>query len=403
MGKSIIISCCTVFFLQLLHIGKAQTNTPLLTVKLIPVARGFTSPVGMDAPADGSKRLFVFEQGGKIKINKEGKVLDEPFLNVSSKLDGLNIAYSEKGLLGMAFHPDYKNNGKFFIYYSAKTSEKGFDHKSVIAQYKVSQNPDVALAGSEKMIMEILQPESNHNGGQLAFGNDGYLYIGLGDGGGAGDKHGSIGNGQNMNTLLGKILRIDVDHGDPYKIPEDNPFVGKENIRAEIWASGLRNPWRFSIDKVTGRLFCGDVGQNLYEEVDLIEKGKNYGWRIMEGNHCYDPPQSCNQQGLTMPIDEYDHHTGVSVIGGYVYRGYENPSLQGNYFFGDWNGKLFRLYQNDKREWIHEDVLVDDMQKNEVHGSINSFGQDAEGHVYVITQKLTGPRSPTGVVYKIAR
>lgn len=374
---------------------------PPLKLKMVKIASGFTSPVGMASPHDGTNRIFIIEQGGKIKIIKKGKVLPEPFLNVSAKLDGLNIAYSEKGLLGLAFHPQYKSNGRFFIYYSAPIKSSGYDHKSIIAEYRVSAgNPDVADAASESIIMEIAQPESNHNGGCMAFGKDGYLYIGLGDGGGAGDKHGTIGHGQDLSTLLGSIIRIDVDRKKPYAIPPDNPFISQLNARPEIYAYGLRNPWRFSFDRATGRLFCSDVGQNKYEETNLIEKGKNYGWRIMEGNHCFDPPQGCNTSGLAMPIDEYDHSIGISVCGGFVYRGLMFPSLQGYYLFGDWSGKLFYL-KEENNQWVRGDILVNGHTKNNIDAKLNSLGEDEKGEVYVITQKLFGPKSPTGAVYRL--
>jgi glucose/arabinose dehydrogenase len=390
-----------ILFLLLLLFSTTSAQTPL-RLRMTEIARGFTSPIGLTGPDDGSNKLFVMEQGGKVKIIAEKKVLPRPFIDISSKLDGLNVAYSEKGLLGMAFHPDYKKNGLFYVYYSAKSKEKGMDHKSVISSFRVSPNdPNLALLESEQIIMEIPQPESNHNGGQLAFGPDGYLYIGLGDGGGAGDDHGEEGNGQNMNTRLGKILRIDVNHEKPYEVPSDNPFVNLSNIKPEIWASGLRNPWRFSFDRATQNLFCADVGQNKYEEINIIRKGKNYGWRIMEGNHCYDPAQDCNQRNLTLPISEYDHTEGISVIGGYVYRGLEFPSLHGYYLFGDWNGKLWYLKYNEvSKEWDRGPIYTG-RDNNEIDGKINSFGEDEAGNVYVVTQKLFGPKSPTGVIYKL--
>ncbi len=380
---------------------KLTAQPSKISIKLIQVASGFTSPVGMASPDDGTDRIFVFEQGGKIKIVEKGKVRETPFLDVSSRLDGLNIAYSEKGLLGMAFHPQYKTNGRFFIYYSAPLKQSGFDHKSVIGEYRVSpQDPNKALASEEK-IMEILQPESNHNGGMLAFGPDGYLYIGLGDGGGANDEHGTIGNGQDKNSLLGKILRIDVNGAKPYAIPADNPFVNKQNHRPEIYAYGLRNPWRFSFDLANGKLYCGDVGQNKYEEINIIEKGGNYGWRIMEGYHCFNPPSGCDKAGLKLPITEYNHDTGISICGGYMYRGDSYPSLHGNYFFADWSGKIFCIRKKSDNSWDRIPVDVNGSGKNETDGKVNSMGTDANGDVYVITQKLFGPRSPTGALYKI--
>lgn len=374
---------------------------PPVKIKLQLVTKGLTSPVGMASPKDGTNRLFIIEQGGKIRIVKNGMLLSIPFLNISDKLDGLNIAYSEKGLLGMTFHPDYKTNGRFFVYYSAPIKQKNSDHKSVLAQYKVStSNPDVADT-KEEVIMEILQPESNHNGGCLAFGLDGFLYIGVGDGGGAGDKHGTIGNGQNLNTLLGKILRIDVDSKKPYAVPPDNPFTGRSNAKPEIYAYGLRNPWRFSFDRVSGKLFCADVGQDAWEEINLIEKGKNYGWRIMEGKHCYNPNTNCNTSGLALPIDEYNHDTGISVCGGYMYRGKMYPSLHGNYFFADWSGKVFYLKQQGDGSWKRGEVIADDNRTNDMGSKINSMGEDENGEIYFITQNLFGPKSPTGAVYRL--
>lgn len=398
----------TLFSLTILIVGFSffsfhpqESGLPPLKVKLTQVAKGLTSPVGMAAPNDGTDRLFVIEQTGRIKIIKNGEVLSTPFLNVSDKLDGLNIAYSEKGLLGLAFHPNYKTNGRFFIYYSAPASGKDVDHKSIVAEYKVSAtNPDVADT-KETVIMEIIEPESNHNGGCLVFGKDGYLYIGLGDGGGAGDKHGTIGNGQNLNTWLGKILRIDVNGKKPYAIPPDNPFVNRSNAKPEIYAYGLRNPWRFSFDRTTGTLFCADVGQDEWEEIDIIEKGKNYGWRIMEGRHCYNPSSNCSTTGLIMPIDEYSHGTGISIIGGHMYRGKRFPSLHGTYIFSDWSGKVFYLKQQSDKTWKRGDVVADDSKSNDMGSKINSMGEDENGEIYLITQKLFGPKSPTGAVYRI--
>lgn len=372
-----------------------------LSLRLKEVARGFTSPVGLAAPPDGSGRLFVTEQGGRVKIIKNGQVLPTPFLQLTDRLDGLNIAYSEKGLLGLAFHPDYRNNGRLYVYYSAPTRENGMDHKSVVSMFTVDEkNPDRATPASERIILEIQQPEANHNGGQLAFGPDGYLYIGLGDGGGAGDKHGENGNGQDPRSLLGKILRIDVNTPTGYAIPPDNPFTASNVYRHEIWATGLRNPWRFSFDRGTGRLFCADVGQQRYEEINLIEKGHNYGWRVMEGRHCYQPERGCNTERLTLPIAEYSHDEGVSVIGGYCYRGRAFPSLHGYYFFGDWTGKLWYLQQAGDT-WQRGPVHVR-KGSNEIDGKINSFGEDEAGTVYIVTQKLFGPKSPTGVIYQLS-
>lgn len=366
------------------------------SVTLEKVTDALQAPIGMAAPQDGSGRLFVIEQQGTVRIIKNGQLLQKPFLDISGKMDNIGDGYSEKGLLGIAFHPKYVSNGFFYIYYSATSVTKGMNHKSRIAAYHVSANPDVA-ANDEKVLLEIEEPESNHNGGQLCFGPDGYLYIGTGDGGGAGDKHGTSGNGQNLNTLLGKILRIDVNAEGTYTIPSDNPFVNKEGLD-EIYAYGLRNPWRFSFDRQQGTLFCADVGQNEYEEVDIIEKGRNYGWRIMEGNHCYNPSKNCTTTGLALPIAEYGHSEGKSIIGGYVYRGTKAEEMLGNYIFGDWTGKIFMLLKSTaSNQWERRTLNV-----KGVDGGfyINSFGEGADGTLYVLGQQTIGT-SKKGVLYKM--
>jgi glucose/arabinose dehydrogenase len=365
-----------------------------VTLKL--VAAGLDAPVGMAVAYDGTNRLFVIGQKGKIHVIKDGKVMPVPFLDLSTKVDWGNNSYSEKGLLGLAFHPQFRNNGKFYVYYSAPGGGAGADHKSMVEEYTVSDNPDAANLTARKII-EIDQPESNHNGGQLAFGPDGFLYLGLGDGGGSGDRHGSIGNGQDLKSLLGKILRIDVNTETGYRIPADNPFVNAQ-ARPEIFAYGLRNPWRFSFDLKTGQLFCADVGQNKWEEVNLIEKGKNYGWRIMEGNHCYDPPQKCNQAGLARPIAEYDHSEGKSVTGGYVYRGQKFPDLQGKYIFADWTGKLFMLSKSAAdHQWTRYTLAL---KNSEGDFYINSFGEDESGELYVLGQSAIGPNK-AGKIFRL--
>lgn len=395
--KSTLLLSMIIF--MLLFSCSFQTNDKdaiSYTVSLKQVASGLEAPIGMEAPNDGSGRLFVIEQQGTIRIIKNGQLVEQPFLDISVKIDKLSGMYSEKGLLGLAFHPQYKSNGKFYIYYSAPTASKGMDHKSVIAEYAVSSNADVA-APEERVLMEIEQPESNHNGGQLCFGPDGYLYVGTGDGGGAGDRHGEIGNGQDLNTLLGKILRIDVNSENAFKVPADNPFVNREG-RDEIFAYGLRNPWRFSFDRKSGKLFCADVGQNEYEEVNIIEKGKNYGWRIMEGSHCYDPPKNCTTTGLTFPIDEYDHSLGKSVIGGFVYQGASAPDMQGKYIFGDWTGKIFMLLQPEStRQWERRTMTIEGLDTDLY---INSFGEGPDGELYVMGQNSIGPKK-AGMVYQL--
>jgi len=318
-------------------------------------------------------------------------------LNLESKLVKLSGAYDERGLLGIALHPDYANNKKFYVYYSAPSTEKGLDHQSVIAEYKVSADPKLADAATERILLTIQQPESNHNGGDLKFGPDGYLYIGLGDGGGAGDRHGEKGNGQNLNTLLGKILRIDVNTDQNYGIPNDNPFVGKA-AKPEIWAYGLRNPWRFSFDKNSGELFVADVGQNKFEEVNIIEKGGNYGWKIMEASHCFDPEENCKTDGLILPIAEYEHEEGISITGGFVYHGKELSGLTDKYIFADWTGPMFYLEKKGE-SWIRGTISLAAKPSGDL--KILSFAQDNNAELYVLTNQEVGPKDTKGAIYKL--
>lgn len=369
-----------------------------LEVKPQLVTDGLISPVVFAAPNDGSNRIFIGEQRGTIKVVQGGKLQEQVFLNVSGKLVKINDAYDERGLLGLAFHPRFRDNGRFFVYYSAP-ADNGSNHKSVISEFKVSSGQNQA-AEQEHVIMTIDQPQGNHNGGHLDFGPDGFLYIGVGDGGGQGDKHGDIGNGQNLNTLLGKILRIDVDGKEPYAIPGDNPFQGS-NQRPEIFAYGFRNPWRFSFDKANGQLYVGDVGQNMYEEVSLVKKGDNCGWRLMEGYHCYNPKENCKTPGLVQPIAEYDHNVGISVCGGYVYRGKEYKQVQGRYIFADWNGKFFSTVKAGKNWQLSQlkqpqqtDFNLNDMR-------INTMGEDPSGEIYVVAQKMVGTLTKPGYLYKL--
>jgi glucose/arabinose dehydrogenase len=317
----------------------------------------------------GDDRLFVVEQPGRIRIIRDDRLLDRPYLDIVEKV---STSGNERGLLSVAFHPDYAANGQFFVNYTRQP-----DGATVIERYTVSPNdPDRADDQSGKVTLVIAQPEANHNGGQLQFGPDGYLYIGMGDGGGAGDRHGSIGNGQDLKALLGKILRIDVTNQDTYVIPATNPFG------TEVWAYGLRNPWRFSFDRSTGDLYMADVGQNAYEEVNFqpasSSGGENYGWRIMEGTHCFDPRQGCDQSGLVLPVAEYSHDMGgCSVTGGYVYRGLTYPALQGVYFLGDYCSGIIWSLQRDGDQWQMTKLLGSEV-------NISSFGEDVNGELYVV-------------------
>lgn len=347
-----------------------------LALELIPVVSGLTKPLYLTHAGDNSGRLFVVEQAGRILLVKEGQVSPSPFLDIVSIVgsDG-----NEQGLLGLAFHPDYAQNGFFFVDYTDKQGD------TVIARYNVSGNPDEADSNSAKVLLTIDQPYGNHNGGQVAFGPDGYLYIGMGDGGAANDPHN---NGQNLNSLLGKILRLDVDSGDPYGIPPDNPFAANGQGSPEVWSYGWRNPWRFSFDTATNDMYIADVGQNQYEEVHVelagTAGGQNYGWRLMEGMHCFDP-SSCDpaSQGLVLPIAEYDHGQGCSITGGYVYRGSQFPALNGVYFYGDYcSGIIWALRRETDGNWSQAQLLSSGQ-------TISSFGQDEVGEVYLV-QHSTG-------------
>ena len=335
----------------------------------------FQEMTNLVQPDDASDLMFVTEQRGVIySFSANNSQQADVFLDIT---DRVNRGGNEEGLLGLVFGSDYQENGYFYVYYSAADPSR-----SVLSRFSLDEeDTDVADPESEVIIMEVAQPFSNHNAGQLAFGPDGYLYIGLGDGGSAGDP---LGNGQNLVTLLGSILRIDVSGlsapGD-YEIPADNPFVGTTGARGEIWAFGLRNPWRFSFDSETGLLWAGDVGQSSWEEIDIIAKGANYGWNIMEGSHCYSPATGCDQSGLTLPIVEYDHSEGCSVTGGYVYRGDQIPSLQGYYMYGDYcSGNIWALVYDGS-------VVTDNVLLVDSDLSITSFGEDLAGNLYILDRQ----------------
>jgi glucose/arabinose dehydrogenase len=334
-------------------------------IDLDPVAEGFEAPLGITHAGDGSGRLFVVEQTGTVRILSEGEVLDEPFLDVSEAI----VAGGEQGLLGLAFHPDYRRNGRFFINY---TDVEG---NTVVAEVRTSNDPNRAEDGSVRSLLQIDQPFANHNGGQLAFGPDGYLYIATGDGGSAGDPEG---NGQDTEALLGKLLRVDVDSGDPYGIPDDNPFV-RGGGAPEVWAYGLRNPWRFSFDTATDDLWIADVGQGDFEEINKVgpdRGGLNYGWNVMEGEDCFEA-SSCDESDKVLPISGYTHGSGCSVTGGYVYRGEEFPALAGGYIFGDYCSGTIWGIEARTTEFTEPKVLL------ESGLSISSFGLDEEGELYL--------------------
>lgn len=352
--------------------AKASTALDLdsLQIDLTPFAEGLESPVLVTHASDGSGTLYVAEQTGRVRtVTAEGAVGNEPFLDISDRVR----AGGEQGLLGLAFHPEYRSNGRLFVDYTDRNGD------TVVAEYRASDGR--ADAGSERVLLMVDQPYANHNGGHVAFGPDGFLYVALGDGGSGGDPQN---NGQRRDTLLGKILRISVDPsgGRPYGIPRDNPFVGRSESRPEIWDLGLRNPWRFSFDRAGGALYIGDVGQGQYEEIDAEprgEGGRNYGWRITEGAHCYET-ESCGQGGLTPPVGEYDHKVGCSVTGGYVYRGREHAALLGAYLFADYcSGTIWAL---DAAAALRGPTEIHKVAETDV--SISSFGEDEAGELYVI-------------------
>jgi glucose/arabinose dehydrogenase len=341
-------------------------------VGLQAVVTGLSFPLYLTAPAGDFARLFVVEKTGGIRIVKDGVLLPDPFLDLSGRVSSGN----EQGLLGLAFDPEYATNGRFVVHYTDLAGN------TVLSRFQAAVDPDRADLASEQVILTATQPASNHNGGQVTFGPDGFLYLGLGDGGSSGDPEG---RGQDLSDLLGSILRIDVRAGDPYTVPTDNPLVGTPNARPEIWSYGLRNPWRFSFDRANGDLYIADVGQNRFEEVDVSPaaagggKGVNYGWSIAEGAHCFHAA-GCDLAGLTLPALEYSHSQGCSITGGYVYRGSAIPAVQGHYFYSDFCQRWVRSFRyadgvvTEETSWP---TLV-------TGGTIVSFGEDAAGEMYIL-------------------
>ncbi len=366
----------------------AAVPTPLavVSISLSPVASGFANAIGVSS-APGDARLFVIRQTGQVVVVSGGKAVGM-FLDISGRLS----CCGERGLLGLAFHPQYATNGRFFVRYTTPAGDVR------VSEFHVSTDSNKADAASEKVILTIPHPSfGNHNGGRIEFGPDGYLYIGTGDGGSGGDPNN---HGQDLNTLLGKMLRLDVDHaagGLPYAIPGSNPFVGQTGKRGEIWSYGLRNPYTFSFDRETHDLWIADVGQDAYEEVDRATaasgggKGVNYGWSVREGNHCYKPAAGCTTDGLTAPLAEYAHGSGDSIgcaiIGGYVYRGSAQPQLYGRYFFGDYcSGRIWDVAAAGSAQQTPQELLQSGFQ-------ITGWGQDANGELYLA--------ATNGVLYRL--
>ncbi|HEX6982670.1 MAG TPA: PQQ-dependent sugar dehydrogenase [Balneolaceae bacterium] len=438
----------TILLFSLLFTGCGSQNADESSSEAISlelIAKGLTSPLTLVESPDESGRIFIVDQIGLIYIlSPEGTLLEEPFLDLRDQIVNLNEGYDERGLLGLAFHPNYAENGRFFVYYSAPLRPEApddFNHTSHISEFQVSENnPNRADPASEQILLQVDQPQSNHNGGTLAFGpEDGYLYISLGDGGAANDVGlGHVedwydtndgGNGQDITqNLLGSILRIDVDSGDPYGIPPDNPFVDGEGLD-EIYAYGFRNPYRFSFDMGGNHeLFAGDAGQELWEEVSIVTKGGNYGWNVKEGTHCFDAenptqvPDNCPDTVndgpragdlLIDPIIEFKNGSppeglGISVIGGYVYRGDLLPQLQGEYIFGAWStsfsspdGAVFKAEPQNEGLWDFQRLDFANPPGDDLQHFVLGFGQDSEGEVYILTTDNTGPTGNTGKVFKL--
>jgi glucose/arabinose dehydrogenase len=356
-------------------------------IMLTTAIGGLDQPLHITHAGDGSGRLFVVERPGRIRIIQNGVLLPTPFLDITDRVRSVS---GEQGLLSVAFPPGYAGLGHFYVDYTDLTSN------TVVSRFGTTANPNVADPGSEQIILTVVQPYANHNGGQLAFGpNDGYLYVGMGDGGSGGDPQG---NAQNPGVLLGKLLRLDVETGNPltYTVPATNPFTQTLGYRPEIWALGLRNPWRFAFDSQTSDLYIGDVGQGLYEEVDFQPAsspgGVNYGWNIMEGSHCYNA-STCDTSGLALPVAEYGHVQGnCSITGGMVYRGLDYPDLDGLYFYGDYcSGRIWGL-KRDGLVW--QDALLYDAPFR-----ITTFGEDESGNLWVASYA----GAPNGAIYKVVK
>ena len=341
------------------------------SVTLQLVTSGLTHPLHVTAPPGDTARLFVVQQDGQVRVLVHDTLLATPFLDVSGHI----TSGGERGLLSLAFHPSYAQNGWFYVYFTDPNGD------TRVVRYRVSPGPNVADSLSGDTVLSVAQPFANHNGGLLLFGLDGMLYVGLGDGGSSGDP---LGNGQSLGTLLGKLLRIDVDAGGPYAIPAGNPFVGVSGARGEIWLYGLRNPWRFSFDRANGDLYVADVGQSGWEEVNVLPAGGgggvNYGWNTMEGNHCY-AAATCTRSGLTLPVVEYETSEGCAVTGGYVYRGDRVPALVGVYLYGDFCGGWVRSLRYVGGQAIEPY----DWPSLRVSGGLSSFGEDARGELYITT------------------
>jgi len=416
--------------------------TSNVTPDLQMVADNLVSPVALATPSDDSKRLFIVDQVGKIRVvQADGSLSATPFLDLTSKMVTLNAGYDERGLLGLAFHPDFKTNGKFYVFYTAPPNAGGpqpgsnWDNLTRISEFKVMADGNTADMASERVILESDHPQGNHNGGTIAFGPDGYLYISIGDGGNKDDvAPGHVedwysvnagGNGQDLySNLLGNILRIDVNSGSPYSIPSDNPFVGTA-AKGEIYAYGFRNPYRFSFDMGgTHQLLAGDAGQSLYEEIDLVTKGGNYGWNVREGAHCFSTDDDLQErsscptvdtagQPLIDPVIELVNAANpkgggvaVTIVGGNVYRGDSLPNLRGQYIFGIFsqdgnaNARIYSSQPASSGTWSWSQLKLKSFPDN-LGMFLKSIGQDQEGEIYLLTSGQLGPSGTTGKVFRL--
>jgi glucose/arabinose dehydrogenase len=358
----------------------ARFDPAQVELALEPIAVGLASPIQATHAGDGGGRLFVVEKAGTVRVVADGRVAAEPFLDLRDRVGSRG---SEQGLLGLAFHPQFATNGRLFVNYTDRNGDTVVSELNSGLQERIRGSAAHGAAvdpASERRILALDQPAANHNGGNLVFGPDGFLYIGTGDGGGANDR---FGNGQDPTSLLGKMLRLDVDGATPYGIPPDNPFVGDAAFREEIWAYGLRNPWRYSFDRLTGDLWIADVGQNAWEEVNVqpagSRGGENYGWPTLEGSHCLRGRGGCDEDGVTVPpVAEYSHADGCSISGGFVYRGTRAPGLQGVYLFGDYcSGTIWGSFPAEPSGWQTAKLLDTDL-------AISSFGEDQAGEVVVV-------------------
>jgi len=370
-------------------------------LKVMKLVEGLHKPIYLTAPENSSDTLFIVEQHGVVQRLINGEVATSALLNIRNRVHQPKMPGDERGLLGFALHPQFSKNGRIFVNYVNKKDS------TVIAEYKVDPKTRIADEKKEKIILKFQQPYSNHNGGQLAFGPDGFLYIAVGDGGYAGDPHE---NGQNIETIFGTILRIDIDGKTPYEIPVDNPFLNEKKAKGEIYWYGLRNAWRFSFDANTGDLYIGDVGQSSWEEIDYLpakSPGANFGWNKMEGAHCYPPGEDCEKDGLVLPIFEYPNNAnfmktligwdqndaqGCSVTGGYVYRGSQIPELYGHYIFGDYcTGKVWSFIVKNGISQNFAEWKINGLEKDLY---LSSFGEDGKGELYIVNH--------TGSIYKIS-